>query len=178
METKSVLDKYKKLIAGLLDGKEKDVKFWNEVLINLSTPQVRYEWAEIGELYYIKPDWEDEEHRDLQHQAQWLLGKYRVTYRGEEVSTWKLYQMPHCCGIMVSCNVNITENFRHKRIGTTLNILRQDIGRLLGYSCILCTDIEQNKYQRRILATNGWKDIHNVVNKRTQNRIYISVINL
>ena len=64
------------------------------------------------------------------------------------------------------------------RIGTILNQLRQDIGRLLGYSSIICTDIQQNTNQRKLLETNGWKDIHSVINKRTNNRVYLSVINI
>ena len=86
--------------------------------------------------------------------------------------------MPHCCAFMVSCNVNVTEKYRGMRIGTILNQFRQDIGRVLNYSSILCTDIEQNTHQRKLLKTNGWKDIHDVVNKRTKNRVYISVINI
>jgi hypothetical protein len=80
--------------------------------------------------------------------------------------------MPHCCAFMISCNVYVSASYRNKRIGTTLNSLRQDIGRVLGFTSILCTDIEKNIHQRQLLKTNGWKDIHSVINKRTNNQVY------
>ena len=55
-----------------------------------------------------------------------------------------------------------------------MNTFRQDIARTLGYSSLMCTDIEQNVNQRKLLKTNGWKDIHSVINKRTKNHVYIS----
>lgn len=79
---------------------------------------------------------------------------------------------------MVSCNALVKEKYRGKRIGTILNQLRQDIGRLLGYSAIICTDIDKNTPQRKLLATNGWKDVYSVLNKRTKNLVHLAVINL
>lgn len=162
MKTKSVLDKYKKLVAGLLEVKADNVDFWIRKTDITPVPA----WEKIGDSI---PS------RKLMNFA---IGEYRMTVRDREASTWKLYQMPHCCGIIVSCNVHVVVDFRNKRLGSLLNTFRQELGRLLGYSCMMCTDIETNDHQRRILATNGWKDVHNVINKRTNNRIYISVINL
>lgn len=30
----------------------------------------------------------------------------------------------------------------------------------------------------KTIKTNGWKDIYSVVNKRTNNRVYLSVVNI
>jgi len=161
MKTGEVIDKYKKIISGILKCNPEDIKFY----VNDSN-------EEIGTIDYKKND-------IIQH---WKLGDYKVIQQIEEtqhvISTWNLYQLQHCCAFMVSCNVKVQENYRNKRIGTILNQLRQDLGRLLGYSSIICTDIEQNTNQRKLLATNGWKDIHSVVNKRTNNRVYLTVVNI
>lgn len=161
MKTLEILDKYRKILAGLIDCNPQDIKFYES-----SSNE------EIGTFDYDK----DEVTQD------WKLGSYKVIQQIEEkqvtISTWNLYQLQHCCAFMVSCNVKVDVNYRNKRVGTVLNQLRQDIGRLLGYSAILCTDIEQNTNQRKLLKTNGWKDIHSIVNKRTNNRVYLSVVNI
>lgn len=156
MKTTELLDKYRKIIAPILKCEPEDIRFF-------ITDKGRED--EIGTLDYKKDN-------------NWSLGQYRVKLKDEEISRWKLYEMPHCCAFMISCNVIVHEKYRNKRIGTILNQLRQDIGRILGYSSILCTDIEKNVNQRKLLQTNGWKDVHSVINKRTNNRVYLSVINI
>ena len=163
MKTKEILDKYRKILAPILECQEEEVEFY--IRGRGETPQDKQIVDKIGELTYQK-------------NSNWSLGTYIVKCKNQEVSTWKLYELPHCCAFMVSCNVNVLPAFRNKRIGTILNLLRQDIGRALGYSAVLCTDVEHNVNQRKLLATNGWKDIHSIVNKRTQNRVYLSVINI
>ena len=163
MKTKELLDKYKKIICPILKCDEKDLKFF--ISGRGDTWETRSIEDEIGELEYKKD-------------SNWGLGTYTLKCKDKIVSHWKLYEMPHCCAYMISCNVEVITAYRNKRIGTILNSLRQDIGRLLGYSALLCTDIEKNIYQRKLLETNGWRDVHNVINKRTQNRVYLSVINL
>lgn len=159
MKTAELLDKYIKIIAAVLQCAEDQLQF----CVN---------GKPVGELYFDKPEIE----------VHWSLGNYTLQLLGEEkpkvIAIWKLYQLQHCCAFMVSCSSQVYPEYRGKRIGTILNTLRQDIGRLLGYSAILCTDIEQNVAQRKLLATNGWKDIHSIVNKRTKNRVYLSVINI
>lgn len=161
MKTTEILDKYRQIISSILKCNKEDIKFF----INNSI-------EEVGTIDFDK----DEVAKN------WELGSYNVIQQiGEakkSISSWKLYQLQHCCAFMVSCNVIVQESYRNKRIGTVLNQLRQDIGRLLGYSSIICTDIEQNINQRKLLYTNGWKDIYSVINKRTNNRVYLSVINI
>jgi hypothetical protein len=164
MKTIEILNKYKRIVSKLLDKDPDCVVF----VIDNKVIEV-----DSKSLDYIKP---------TQH---WGLGDFEVRLqnianpeRYELISTFKLYQLPHCCAFMVSCNVHVTEKFRSKGIGTVLNMFRQDVGRALGYTSVLCTDIDSNVHQRKLLATNGWKDIYTVVNKRTKNRVYLSVINI
>lgn len=156
-----MLDKYRKIIGGLLNCKPKEIKFFITKIVN--NKKIEHE---VSELKYTKKS------------NEWSLGDYKIMVNGELISSFKLYEMPHCCAIMVSCKAFVNPYFRNKRVGTILNNLRQDIGRLLNYSTILCTDVEKNTHQRQLLKTNGWKDIHDVINKRTKNRVFISVLNL
>jgi hypothetical protein len=169
-----LLDKYCKLIAGLLGDSPSNIHIqrYMDKLDSNNLKGIGKEWRDIGSeegigdgVKYPSTDW--------------AVGDYRVvTKDGKEISKWKLYQLPHCCGVMVSCDVVVMPEFRNKRVGTLLNNLRQDIGRILRYSCVLCTDIDQNEHQKRILETNGWKTIHKFINIKTKNKVNINVINI
>ena len=176
MKTQELLDKYQKLISGRLNCNPKEISFYKDNRL-------------VGELDYYKTK---EEARDYAKEnnipfnmedhvfikTDWGLGVFEVKVLDKTISTFKLYQLPHCCAIAVSCNAKVFTQFQNNRIGTLLNSFRQDLCRVLGYSSLMCTDIEQNINQRKLLATNGWKDIYNVINKRTNNRVYISIINI
>ena len=142
-------------------------------------------------LEYVKPAFGPES-----HYVDWSMGDYYVVCFDKEepgdyiclgptkiegyeiISTFKLYELPHCCAIVVSCNAWINEKYRGMGLGTLLNQLRQHIGRGLNYTTMLCTDVMANKAQRQILQKNGWKDIHQLKNKRTGNELAVSVIDL
>lgn len=159
METLALVEKYTQLINRLM--KSKKVEFLQRPADSLGR------WSVIGEPWHEgKPD-------DI---TGWSLGSYQLKLDGELAARWKLYQMPHCCAICVSCNAEVFPKFQGKGLGTLLNTLRRDLSTALGYSMLLCTDVEQNTRQRHILTTNGWRDVASVVNRRTGNRVYISVI--
>lgn len=106
------------------------------------------------------------------------LLKNDIRKKYEVISSWKLYELPHCCAIIVSCDAWVNFEYRKLGIGTILNKLRQDIGKELGYTTMLCTDVINNEAQRQILAKNGWTDIYHLTNKRTKNKLAISVKDL
>lgn len=171
-----LLKKYRKEIVELLKCKEEDVQFLTQQTVNEGMSTERLQWVEVGEMFYYKPD--NKDYSAEQMLSTWQNGSYELRINGDVVSTWKLYQMPHCCAYMISCNVYIHPDYRSLGLGTLLNKLRQDIGRILRYTAMLCTDIEQNLAQRKVLKKNGWNDIHSIVNKRTKNKVFLSVINL
>ena len=170
MKTKELLDKYQKIISSVLNCKSEEIKF---TVANI----------EIAEIEYFEPE-KDENMEETGIQIRhtfwknWSEGSYKVFQNDKLISSFELYKLPHCCAILVSCKSFVKEEFRGKRIGTIMNSFRQDVGRVLGYSSLMCTDIEQNKHQRQLLKTNGWTDIHSVINKRTKNHVYLSIINL
>lgn len=94
------------------------------------------------------------------------------------VASFTLEKFPGCCGIYVSTGAMVWYEYRRKGIGTILNKMRIDIARAEGYGCLICTDIVDNKPQQKILAKNGWSQIHQFMNPRTGNNVHISVINL
>lgn len=96
----------------------------------------------------------------------------------ENVAEWGLIQMIGCCGICVSTRSFVSYKYRNKGLGSILNEIRIIYAKCLGYGILMCTDIEQNTAQRKILAKNGWKDIFSFVNPRSSNTVFISVIEL
>jgi hypothetical protein len=168
-----VRDKYLGILAGLLKVEASRLEI--QVARDWGYPEnLTPAWQTIGEIV-VPGDPENDKppvYRDF------LLGAYRLTMDGITIASWKLYQMPHCCGIVVSCNATVDKVYQNRGIGTVLNQLRQDIGRSLGFSLMMCTDIDSNQYQRKLLKTNGWRDLYDFVNRRTKNRVIISCINL
>lgn len=97
---------------------------------------------------------------------------------GTLAAEFHLQQLPGCCGVCVSTGAQVHHSYQKKGLGVLLNSLRIDMARELGFGVLLCTDKMTNKPQRKILAANGWKDVHKFINPRTGNTIAISLINL
>ena len=86
--------------------------------------------------------------------------------------------MPHCCAYAISCNVRVEPQYRNKGIGTALNLFRMILCDIMGYTALICTDVDHNGAQRKILKTQEWTDIHTVINRRTGNVVHISATEL
>lgn len=109
----------------------------------------------------------------------WSMGDYKIVCSdGKVISTFRIYQMPHCCAFAISCDVKVYHPFTSKGVGKLLNQFRQDLCKLMNYSALLCTDVDHNGAQRKVLKVNGWDDIYSVINKKTDNVVHISVIGL
>ncbi len=115
---------------------------------------------------------------DCSYSEKLEVGKYNLFLDENKIASFELHPMINCCGICVSTRAEVNEDWRNKGLGQLLNSIRIDIARAAGYSLLLCTDIDKNEAQRKILKANGWTDIHSFVNSRTKNRVYITVINL
>ncbi len=96
----------------------------------------------------------------------------------EIIAEFRLTEFPGCCAFMVSFHGSVSYKWQKLGLGAILNQMRIDIARLLGYTALVCTDKLDNVGQRKILAKNGWKDIFTCVNKRTNNKIAISLVEL
>lgn len=158
-------EKYRNLIRGLLGTENFD-------LYKVSgTTRTSYTFVEA----YQKEPGEPKEYIPFKYS----YGIYELCAGdGTKIASWELVPMVNCCGIIVSTRAQVLPAYQKRGLGTLLNNMRMDIARELGYSVLLCTDVEGNTPQRKILRVNGWKDVFSFVNRRTRNTVHISVINL
>lgn len=103
--------------------------------------------------------------------------RFLVVSEKSTIGYFYLEQLPGCCGVIVLFNMSVGALTR-LGIGTLLNELAKEIAKVHGYTVMLATDKHVNIPQRKILAKNNWKDIHQFRNKRTENVIDISVVDL
>lgn len=155
--TQQLLDVYANQLAEVLECKPSDIKF------EISTDGRNYNPLTI---FPSQPG------------AEWSMGNYVVSISKSTISTFKMYQMPHCCAYAISCNVYVEQRFRNKGIGKILNRFRIDAAKLMGFSALLCTDVDHNGFQRKVLEANNWIDVHTIINSRTDNVVHLSAINL
>lgn len=96
---------------------------------------------------------------------------------GGIIAQCKLNQLPGCCGVLVSNGAHVN-TLRGRGIGTAMARLRLDIAKMFGYTTLLCTDVMDNTPQRKILTKLGYTDLFKFKNRRTNNTVAISAINL
>lgn len=181
-KTAVLIQKLKSTISLLLNVLPESFDLYKEVVLNeYDYMNKRTEMVKVNELYYCKPD---DTHYNKETQINnFSVGRFEIRTapdfkrpsKTNFMAGWKFYELPHCCGILISCNASVHTDFVNKGVGSFLNTFREDIATHLGYPLLLCTDIASNKKQRAILKKNNWEDIYKFVNSRTKNTIYISV---
>lgn len=97
---------------------------------------------------------------------------------GNYIAYMRQYQLPGCCGVAVSSGVHVSYLCRNRGINTILNKFRIELAKHMGYSVLMCSDIDSNEPSKRTLARNGWKDIYHFKNRRTNNTVNISIVSL
>lgn len=102
-----------------------------------------------------------------------MLDQSRYPYHA--LSSFCLQQLPGCCGVCLSYHSVVKSSIRGKGVATRLNQFRYDLAKYLGYGALLCTDVESNLPQRKLLKNNGWKDVYSFNNPRTKNQVAISI---
>lgn len=153
------LKDYKVAVAKALRGYEGDVRFY------VTSPG-----SKEREVFEIEPV---EFESDFYHVDQQT--RFRVTLRNKDVTSFRLVEFPGCCAILVSTGASVREEFRDKGINTLSNQLRQEIAKVAGYTAIICTDVVTNEPERRTLGKNGFEDIYFLTNKRTGNKLAVSI---
>lgn len=88
-------------------------------------------------------------------------------------SQYALSPLPGCCGVVVSHDSSLKEEFRGKGLGDFFHKERLDLIQDLGYSCALATVQVDNDAEKHILEKNGWLRLHIFKNSRTGNWIEI-----
>jgi hypothetical protein len=101
---------------------------------------------------------------------------YTVFDNDEFIGTFNLQQLPGCCGVCVSFWARTADGQKRKGYGTALNAYRKELAKKMGYTVLMCTDVDRNVPQRKILEKNGWKTLQSFTNKRTGNKVNISTV--
>lgn len=97
----------------------------------------------------------------------------------QTIAVMYMTPVPGCCGAILSHNATTASEFQRKGIGTLMNSFRLAVARDLGYSVVLVTDTpEKHPWNRRILDKLGFKHLHSFTNKRTSNKVTISVVDI
>ena len=94
------------------------------------------------------------------------------------VAGFRIVSMPGCCGIAISTGSWVHMSFRNRGIGGLLNKSRIQLGKILNFGAMICTDVSKNEPSRKLLEKNGWKDVFKFKNPRTRNEVFLSVIPL
>lgn len=102
----------------------------------------------------------------------------RIWTNEKPIAGFALTEMPGCCGICVSYYSFVEKEYRSKGLGTLLNQLRQQLAYDYGYTILLCTDLEDNLHQQKILLKNGWNKLLTFINNRTTNKVCLHAITL
>jgi hypothetical protein len=122
-----------------------------------------YDKLTIGKLHYTKSEYGLD---------------VRIKKGEQAIADFKLIQLPGCCGVLVSYNSYVYFTYRNRGMGKILNEFRQEIATYLGYTVMLCTDKDSNEPQSKILKSQGFKSVHQFTNRRTDNLVNISVLDL
>lgn len=94
------------------------------------------------------------------------------------ISWFSLSELPGCCGILVSHNAHVCQEYRGRGVGTLLNELRIHMAHKFRYSILLCTTDIYNKAENKVLDRNKWKSIQKFKNERTGNSISVNSVDL
>ena len=100
---------------------------------------------------------------------------YKIMAHTEVITQFCMVEFPGCCAFCISHSVYVFEKFRKRGVNRIANELRQWIAKEFGYTALVCTDVTTNVAERKTLAGNGFRDIYQVVNLRTNHPVAISV---
>ncbi len=89
------------------------------------------------------------------------------------ISQWNMVQLPGCCGVCVTTGEYVERAHRGYGLGTILSTCREFLAMKAGYSVLLCTDVNKNTPQKKILNNNKWENIHRFRNSKTGNVVNI-----
>lgn len=96
----------------------------------------------------------------------------------EEIAEFKLTPLKGCRGVAISHGVAISEKYRGKGLGQFLNFWRRVQAMLNHYTVVVCTTVHDNAPQNHILNKNGWRQLGNFYNSRTENEVLVWAFNL
>jgi predicted GNAT family acetyltransferase len=103
---------------------------------------------------------------------------YQVIRDNEKIAEFYLARLDGCCGVCVSYHTNVDSRYRKKGLGLLLNKIKQQIAYKYRYAILLCTDVETNTPQQKILTKTNWQKMFEFVNKKTANTVGLHMLTL
>jgi GNAT superfamily N-acetyltransferase len=90
-------------------------------------------------------------------------------------TSFTIEPMAGCNGIAIFRAVDIRESYRGKGYGIHFLNLRERIALDFGYKVAMCTIVDTNKPQAKIMARGGWIPLYQFTNPRTNNPVSLYV---
>lgn len=105
----------------------------------------------------------------------------KITIRrgGKDIAGFTLAEQKNCCGILVSTQTFVDNEYRKQGIAQEMMPLKEALAKEFGYSCLLATvNITGNPAEKHILEKFGWTMHTSFKNSRTKNTVGIFSKNL
>lgn len=112
-----------------------------------------------------------------------LLGEFFVAESGHNgkgyvpnvVTEFNLRPFPGCCALCVSTGALVHGNFRRKGVNRIGIKLREALAGYTGYTGLLVTDVVNNSPSIRTIEGAGFKQFHQLKNRRTANLVNLYI---
>jgi hypothetical protein len=91
------------------------------------------------------------------------------------VTSFVIEPMAGCNGIALFRAVDIRDNYRGKGYGIHFLNLREKVALDFGYGVAMCTIVDTNIPQAKIMQKSGWKNLYQFTNPRTTNPVSVYV---
>jgi hypothetical protein len=103
---------------------------------------------------------------------------FSLEYSGEPVARFALDQLQGCCGVCVSYFSYISFSYRGTGLGNVLCKMRIEIARAANYGLMICTDVDDNVPQKKIMESLNFQKATSFVNPKTNHLVNLRYINL
>lgn len=103
----------------------------------------------------------------------------KETARSYDITTFKMTQLPGCCGFVISYEAYVYSS-GHRKLGvnTIAYALRKEIAKYAGYTAMISTSVPKYFQSHRAPEKNNAKTVWEIVNKRTSNQVVMQIVNL
>ena len=104
---------------------------------------------------------------------------YWVRNLKEDIAHFQLVQQANCCGILVSTDTWVKDNYQKMGVAQEMMKLKEALAKEFGFSCLLATvNMTGNPAEVHILEKFGWSCVSSFKNSRTTNKVGIFTKNL
>ena len=95
-----------------------------------------------------------------------------------QLATFSIQELPGCCGVAVSFYSEVDPTYREQGIGELLLKVRMSAMRNQKYGSAICTTVNSNEIEKKMLRNAGWIKLYEFRNPKTNNIIETFSVNL